>query len=994
MVRRYGGFAHRKPVERATRNPAAGFRRGRGDRAQRNPSSMQLCAPPTGNQAKPDRPAPDAELHSPRSLLLIPEAIMIGRSSAMLLSVAAAVVLASDCLRAQCQQWQDAHSVMGTDGVVFATCAFDDGSGPALCVAGAFNRAGSGDIKNIARWNGTHWSPLGAVTNGAVKALVVFDDGSGPALYAGGEFTAVGSASVNHIARWNGQSWSSVGSGANDSVEALCVFDDGSGPALYAGGVFNTIGGVAANRIAKWDGAAWSPLGSGADGLVVGLAVFDDGSGPALFAGGTFQNAGGASANHVAKWNGSAWSPLGSGTNDNVIALNVFDDGSGAKLYAGGSFTTAGGVPANRFAGWNGSAWSALGSGFNATVTAITAVDLGSGAALYAGGDFTGAPGSGVAMWNGTSWTPLEFGISGGVHSLAGFDDGNGAALFIGGSFAYVSIGNFLVNSRSIVKWDGAHWAGVGGGTDNDVDSFAVFDDGTGPALFVGGKFQSAGSVSAKHIAKYQHGRFTPLGIGLGPESYPTITASSLAVFDDGSGSALYVGGTFVTAGGINSVGFARWNGSGWSSVSTAGVGGTFRGSGPMIVFDDGSGKSLFVCGEFFPSGSPSYLAIAKWNGSIWQAIGSFNLLPRALAVFDDGSGAALYAAGSFKYVGGADAEWFARWNGVSWTVLPGGASAFDLAAGINCMTVFDDGTGPALYAAGYFDSLGGVSMPAAVGKWNGAWSSVGQAAISNSSKIYAMRAFDDGSGSGPSLYVGGKIYAIGGVVMNGIARWSGTSWSPLPPGLLSWFSVNVFVDFDDSSGNGPDLWAGGAMISSDSTNSGSFAQWRACGQVGVPTCFGDGTTAACPCANNGLPGHGCDNSASSGGARIARSGSTSLAFDTLQLTSSGELANAFSVFLQGSHEIAPAPFGDGLRCAGGNLKRLFVKQASGGSVSAPQSGDLSVSARSAALGDTIVAASTRIYQVYYRDPSATFCPSPAGDTWNVSSGLRIEWLP
>jgi len=46
--------------------------------------------------------------------------------------------------------------------------------------------------------------------------------------------------------------------------------------------------------------------------------------------------------------------------------------------------------------------------------------------------------------------------------------------------------------------------------------------------------------------------------------------------------------------------------------------------------------------------------------------------------------------------------------------------------------------------------------------------------------------------------------------------------------------------------------------------------------------------------------------------------------------------------------------YGDGLRCAAGTLKRLFVKTASGGMVTAPQGGDPSISARSSALGDPL----------------------------------------
>jgi hypothetical protein len=145
-----------------------------------------------------------------------------------------------------------------------------------------------------------------------------------------------------------------------------------------------------------------------------------------------------------------------------------------------------------------------------------------------------------------------------------------------------------------------------------------------------------------------------------------------------------------------------------------------------------------------------------------------------------------------------------------------------------------------------------------------------------------------------------------------------------------------------------------------------------------------------CPCGNSGLSGHGCQNSASTGGAQLMASGTTNP--DTVVLTCSGELPSVLSIVLQGDAAISPAAFGDGLRCAGGHLERLYTKHASGGSVSAPQGSDLSITARSAALGDPISHGSTRFYQVYYRDPAASFCPPPAGNTWNVSSGLAISW--
>jgi Tol biopolymer transport system component len=155
--------------------------------------------------------------------------------------------------------------------------------------------------------------------------------------------------------------------------------------------------------------------------------------------------------------------------------------------------------------------------------------------------------------------------------------------------------------------------------------------------------------------------------------------------------------------------------------------------------------------------------------------------------------------------------------------------------------------------------------------------------------------------------------------------------------------------------------------------------------------CFGDGSVVPCPCGNNGGAGRGCQNSASTGGAQLVASGTPSLSADTLLLTSSGGLPSSFGIPLQGSTAVAHTAFGDGLRCAGGTLVRLYVKAAVGGVITAPQGGDPTISARSAALGDTIPLGATRIYQVYYRDPDPTLCPL-LNQTFNASQAVAVAW--
>ena len=155
--------------------------------------------------------------------------------------------------------------------------------------------------------------------------------------------------------------------------------------------------------------------------------------------------------------------------------------------------------------------------------------------------------------------------------------------------------------------------------------------------------------------------------------------------------------------------------------------------------------------------------------------------------------------------------------------------------------------------------------------------------------------------------------------------------------------------------------------------------------------CFGDGSGAACPCLNSGAAGRGCANSVDANGGLLVRSGTTSP--DTLVLAASGMPATATAVFLQGdANAPSPIPFGDGLRCAAGNLKRLAVKASVNGASQFPAAGDPSITAQSAALGDPIAPGATRYYQTYYRDPSAVFCAAPAGDTWNVTNGQIVVW--
>jgi hypothetical protein len=153
----------------------------------------------------------------------------------------------------------------------------------------------------------------------------------------------------------------------------------------------------------------------------------------------------------------------------------------------------------------------------------------------------------------------------------------------------------------------------------------------------------------------------------------------------------------------------------------------------------------------------------------------------------------------------------------------------------------------------------------------------------------------------------------------------------------------------------------------------------------GTPICFGDGTGTLCPCANSGAAGHGCANSLNPSGALLVPSGAASVSADTFVLSGSG-MPNAAALYFQGSSALnggLGAAFGDGLRCAGGQVLRLGTKTNASGASQYPETGDASVSVRG-----LDVAGDVRVYQVWYRN-AATFCTSA---TYNLSNGVQVTW--
>lgn len=348
---------------------------------------------------------------------------------------------------------------------------------------------------------------------------------------------------------------------------------------------------------------------------------------------------------------------------------------------------------------------------------ALAVFDGGLGKALYAGGIYLAAGGStakGIARWDGTSWHSVGGGVENPsrIYALIVFDDGNGEALYAGGSFTRAG----GVSANAVAKWDGLSWSALGDGLtggffETIVFALAVYDDGTGSAIYAAGRFTQADHVSVNHIARWDGSSWVDVGGGLdGMVGIDRINA--LCVYDDGNGPVLYAGGMFTGAGGVDSIGIARWDGKSWSDVG----GGMNQPVRAFTVFDDGTGQALYAGGNFWFAGAVRALRVAKWDGQAWSSLGEGFAGPNpwvtSLIGFDDGNGAALYAAGKFTLSGDTVVNRIAKWSGSSWVSLGDGTND-----NIYGLGVFDDEFGSGLYSTGWFTEVDGIPANC-ISKW------------------------------------------------------------------------------------------------------------------------------------------------------------------------------------------------------------------------------------------------------------------------------------
>lgn len=515
-----------------------------------------------------------------------------------------------------------------------------------LIVAGWFPRIGHLETKNIARWDGTTWSALSTgirepeppLGYSQVYALAEYHG----ELIAGGRFDQAGGAAAKNLARWDGVNWRPVGTLTVGTVDQLIVHADvlwiRAGTALFRwDGVTMTpapgLGGplvvhegalftVTTTAIMEWSGSSWLSRGSATTDATLPHHLLSYGG--VIVAGGNFTKLAGLPLRRLAAWDEGSWrsfDPSGQGipmANTFVRALTTYQ----GELIAGGTFLETEGFVARGIARWDGAAWHKIGSGLSDWVGALTVYN----GELIAGGAFAFAGATQVkslAAWNGTSWRPLGAGLSGlsDVTVLAlHVHDGK---LYVGGSFSRAG----AVDASNVACWDGTTWSALSTGMDDDVYTFATYNN----ELIAGGSFTQAGFALGP-IVRWTGTEWLRLGDGTGPPKVYALAVKDGKIYAAGSTASVF-----------------RFGGTSWTTLPAL----TPHPSGGALV------SALTVLGDNIVAGGYFQECIARWTGSVWESLGG-GLDGQVFALHVQTND--LYAGGHFSEAGGTPSYEIARW--------------------------------------------------------------------------------------------------------------------------------------------------------------------------------------------------------------------------------------------------------------------------------------------------------------------------------------------
>jgi hypothetical protein len=363
------------------------------------------------------------------------------------------------------------------------------------------------------------------------------------------------------------------------------------------------------------------------------------------------------------------------------------------------------------------------------------------------------------------------------VFSLTAVDD----RLFAGGVFDAAG----STRANCLAAWDGSRWASFPGQSFGAVRQLAFHKKN----LIVAGELYLPSDPNQYFILQQRGGSWEPLGSGVDGFVF------SMAPFQ----GDLVVGGAFTRADVTFANGIACWTGTEWRTLGS----GVRLGSGngrvqALAVFRD----KLIVGGAFTTAGGVACNNIASWDGSTWSPLGiGTNAEVLALVVHDD----ALIVGGTFGSAGLTDANAVAQWDGTSWTALGSGVGGLPYPLVYSLCSWRDQ-----IIAGGIFKSADGADANS-IASWNGRhWESLGLG-VEHPPELPALPEVHALAVHQGDVYAGGWFRFAGGAIANQLARWDGSQWHPLEPGLGMDGNVIALTEHDGHIVAGGEFHHGGS---------------------------------------------------------------------------------------------------------------------------------------------------------------------------------------
>ena len=123
-----------------------------------------------------------------------------------------------------------------------------------LYAGGEFTSIDGVPANRVARWDGSRWIALGAGIGESAgdRVTALAWDSAGRRLFAGGNFAIAGGSGASNIAVWDGTRWSPLGAGlrADNSMEVNDLAWDAARSRLVATGRFDDAGSEGVRNVA------------------------------------------------------------------------------------------------------------------------------------------------------------------------------------------------------------------------------------------------------------------------------------------------------------------------------------------------------------------------------------------------------------------------------------------------------------------------------------------------------------------------------------------------------------------------------------------------------------------------------------------------------------------------------------------------------------------------------------------------------------------------